>query len=925
MMSCSLEYSLVISHKSKMAKQNLNDISLIDLFLMETAQQCLTLNQQIAMLTGNNRGQTKSEIQTCKTQIDYNALHRSLHSIKGAARIIDLQPVVDLTQSLEDILRSIPDSEESKIPWQTIIAGIDQLNKISTLKADQLRSTVKETQNIIRNISCSLDQNTPLKEDNTGEEINMAGDNAPKPTTNDISHDLFEIFKEDAKGHLATLSGNIIQLEKTPNDAFLLEESMRAAHSIKGAARIIELHEIVQISHLMEDILLSIQGGSHSLSPQTIDNLLAGCDLLEELTKINISQLENWFSQNSSQIRNIEDLLASSTADKIKNTATGEDIPATHHLEARKSYPTAQDRTIRVSAKNMNRLMGLAGEAIVEAEWLPLLMKKTLRIKNKQDEIWAEINNIHKHLIEMGIPAYLEDSFAYLNHRIKYCQEFIGSYISEIDDHARNSTNISHRLQHEIITNQMQPFSEGIKGLPRLIRDMSRQQNKQINLVIEGADTQIDRDIMKKLEAPLTHIITNAIDHGVEAPEARIKSGKPPEATIKIMARHASGQLYITISDDGGGVDFNLLRKKIISQELVSPKIAADLSESELLEFLFLPNFTTKSTISESSGRGVGLDVVHNIIRQVRGSIEVSSETGHGSYFELRLPLTLSIIRSIVVEINDEPYAFPLVNIDHIVHLDKDDLKEMEGRQYIISHNKRIGIISAQQVLELTDRQNDENHLSIVVLENANTPYGLIVDHLHGIRDLVVQPLTPKLGKLRSISAASIAEDGTPILILDVQDLIISMDHLISGNRLQHIEVNLPSHPSRSYKRILVVDDSITVREVERSLLVKHGFEVDVAADGIAAWNLIKEEKYSLIITDIDMPQMDGIELLCQIRESQDFAGIPVIIVSYKDREEDKNRGLEAGADYYLTKGSFTDRSLIEAVEDLIGYPEKTP
>jgi two-component system sensor histidine kinase and response regulator WspE len=471
----------------------------------------------------------------------------------------------------------------------------------------------------------------------------------------------------------------------------------------------------------------------------------------------------------------------------------------------------------------------------------------------------------------------------------------------------------------------MQPFSDGIKGLPRLVRDLSHRQNKQIRLEVAGEDTQIDRDIMEKLEAPLTHIVTNAIDHGVESPAVREKAGKPQEATIKIEAKHLSGQLYITISDDGGGVNFEALRQKIITNNLVSEKIANDLKESELLEFLFLPNFSTRSTLSESSGRGVGLDVVHNIIRQVRGSIEVSSEPGHGSYFELRLPLALSIIRSIVAEINNEPYAFPLVSIDHVVNLDREEIKEMEGRQYIISQNKRIGIIPARQVLDLDDREADEDKLSIIVLENSNTPYGLIVDRLDGIRDLVVQPLTSKLGKLRSINAASIAEDGTPILILDVQDLIMTMDHLISGNRLQHIDINAPHQSLQQNKRILVVDDSITVREVERSLLTKHGFEVDVAADGIAAWNLIKQGNFSLIITDVDMPQMDGIELLCQLRESQDFEELPVIIVSYKDREEDKNRGLEAGADYYLTKGSFTDRSLIEAVEDLIGYPEKMP
>ena len=920
-------------------KQNLNDKSLLDLFLMETAQQCLILNQQMSLVTTANSSSQRHDSE--HTQLDYGEIHRALHSTKGAARIVDLRPIVQLTQALEDALRPNPDlSADNHDLWQTIIAGIDELNKFSVLTAEQLRPAIKQDKNIIANIinrlvPCNAPETAPqqrsyAKEADQEKILSPPSQEIP-PTKTDISHELFDIFQEDIKGHLAVLINDIIELEKNPHDSFLLEESMRAAHSIKGAARIIELHDVVKLAHAIEDVLVNLQNNNSSLTLTAVDNLLAGCDLLNELTSINVSKLEFWFTQSCTEITRIINLLGSpvpdspqSSNDHIRDHAISNDSPpAAAKTTRKKSDPKIRDRNIRVSAKNMNQLMGLAGEAIVEAEWLPLLMKKTTRLKIKQNEIWAEISNIHKRLLDKGMPAYLEDSFSYLNRRIQYCQEFINSYISEVDDHVRNATNISHRLQHEVIANRMQPFSEGIKGLPRLIRDLSRRQKKKIRLEIEGEDIQIDRDIMEKLEAPLTHIVTNAIDHGVESPAVREKAGKPSEATIKIAAKHLSGLLYITISDDGNGVNFEALRQKISSDNLVAEKSAGDLQESELLEFLFLPNFSTKASLSESSGRGVGLDVVHNIIRQVRGNIEVSSEEGYGSYFKLCLPLTLSIIRSIVAEINNEPYAFPLVNIDHVVRLSREQLKEMEGRQYIISHNKRIGIIPAQQALELEYHEPDADDLSIIVLENANTPYGLIVDHLQGIRDLVVQPLTPKLGKLRSINAAAIAEDGTPILILDIQDLIMSMDHLISGNRLRHIDIDIPNKSRRYGKRILVVDDSVTVREVERSLLTKHGFGVDVAADGIDAWNLIKKGKYDLVITDVDMPQMDGIELLCQIRESQDFEELPVIIVSYKDREEDKNRGLNAGADYYLTKGSFSDRSLIEAVEDLIGSPEK--
>ncbi len=903
-------------------QQNLNNLSLLDLFLMETASQCLTLNQQMSFV---NEGQDFSKI-------DQGEVYRALHSIKGAANIIDLQTIVKLTQAMEKALHKATNPMTfSPDLWLAINDGVKELTKITTLEAQQLRQDIEQNPNInnLLHTLCNKNNDTIQLNIAAPDSHPQKGDEHTTPSTiTDISPDLFDIFKEDAINHLTVLSDNIIELEKSPHDSQLFEESLRAAHSLKGAARIIGFHRIVKLIHAIEDILVKLQQDKILLASALVDTLLAGCDLLKELAKTNTEYLAKWVEQNAPSLTHIQDLLTSVTDKKSQiPTSPTETTHITKTLLKAPRPGTApdHDQRIRVSAKSINKLMGLAGEAIVESSWLPSLTNRTGRIKNKQNEIWSAISDIHQRLVDQGIPPYLEDSFDDLHHQIDYYQGLVNNLITEIDDHANHAVSISHRLQREVIANRMQPLAEGIKGLPRLVRDFAQQQHKNVHLEIEGAETLVDRDILEKLEAPLTHIITNAIDHGIESPEIRQEAGKPTEAVIKIQAKHADGLLHITISDDGGGVNYDNLRQTIIAKGLVSEKIALNLNESELLEFLFIPNFSTKSSLSESSGRGIGLDVVHNVIRKIRGNIEVFSEPGHGSYFALRLPLTLSIIRAIVAEINNEPYAFPLVNIDHIIRLKKGTIKEMEGRQYIISQDKRIYIIPAQQVLDLEGTETEQETLSIIALQNDNKPYGLIVDHIYNIRDLAVQPLNPGLGKLRSISAAAIAEDGTPILILDVQDLIITMDHLISGNRQQRIDINSSNKAPHSYKHILVVDDSITVREVEKSLLTNHGFRVDEAADGVKAWNLIKQEDYQLIITDVDMPNLDGIELLRQIRGANKFEDLPVIIVSYKDREEDKKRGLEAGADYYLTKSSFTDKSLIEAVEDLIGYPEKTP
>ncbi len=884
--------------------ENLNDISLLDLFLMECRHQCEILNEQLALLKNNTN-----------PQADFSSMQRALHSIKGAARIIDLSLIIELTQALENVFRR---QWGSVIPWNIIEAAVDELNILSRLPGDSLRLKVKERRDIISRLIDNLGEEMKPEgpKVSSGSDIeNQAVESKLEPLS-PLPADLFDIFRQDAGQHLTLLSENILKLERNPHDSLLLTEGMRAVHSIKGAARIIELHDIVGLAHAMEDVLVRIQDNSNSLPHSTIDALLGACDLLQALINSRAGEVEQWLSEN----REIVAAYVKRLSGESSGTCAGP-VPLLQIQSAKESETTNKAQSLRVSAQGMDRLMNLAGEAIIEADWLPSMLTNALRWQQKEKEIWAAVAGIRKHLQEQGMPQYLEDSFSYLHDKIKLCSHLSNISLADIDDHVQNAATISHRLRQEVVNNRMQPLADGIRGLSRLVRDLTLKQGKNVRFTITGAETMVDRDILEKLESPLTHLITNAVDHGIESPEERQRAAKPPEAVVSIHARHMHGRLYITIADDGRGIDLPALRRRIVDKRLVSEQVAAELSEAELLEFVFLPNFSTKEMPSQTSGRGVGLDVVRDIITQVRGSVDLTSIPGYGCYFELCLPLTLSIIRALIVEINNEPYAVPLVNIDHTIRLKRSEVKAMEGRRYIISHEKRVGIIAARQVLDLDDNGVETDPLSIIVLENERKPYGLIVDELQGIRDLVVQSLNDRLGKLRSISAAAVAPDGTPILILDVMDLINTMDHMISGNRLRRVESG-SEMSSRQRKRVLVVDDSATVREVERTILVRHGFLVDTANDGLQAWNNVREKDYQLVITDVDMPNMDGIELLFQIREHAELEELPVIIVSYKDREEDRQRGLTAGADYYLTKGSFSNQRFIEAVEDLIGCAE---
>jgi len=377
--------------------------------------------------------------------------------------------------------------------------------------------------------------------------------------------------------------------------------------------------------------------------------------------------------------------------------------------------------------------------------------------------------------------------------------------------------------------------------------------------------------------------------------------------------------LTIVVEDDGKGVALNELQSKIVERGLATEDMANNLLEAELLEFLFLPDFSTRTEVTEISGRGVGLDVVRSLVQEMHGKVTVINKNTGGLKFNLQLPLTLSVISTLLVKIGGEPYAFPLSRVDRLVSVSPEQVKMVEGRQYISDDGELIGLVPASHVLELDSPAMEYDEFHVIVVSDRLSRYGVVVDSFIGQRELSVQSLDQRLGKVQDISAVSLTEDGTPVLILDVDDLVRSIDAMVNGAVMGTLQpyTSLLSHKVR--KRILVVDDSLTVREIERQLLEAQGYRVDVAVDGMDGWNVVRRNKYQLVITDVDMPRMDGIELVNSMKQDNHLRTLPIMIVSYKDRPEDRQRGLDAGADYYLAKGSFHDETLIEAVVDLIG------
>jgi len=761
----------------------------------------------------------------------------------------------------------------------------------------------------------------------------------------DDDQSLLELFREEATVQTRVLSDGLLALEHRPADAAALEACMRAAHSLKGAARIIGLQDGVDIAHVMEECFVGAQRGELQLTPAHIDVLLRGVDLLMRVgdakpdapvTRADIDGFVKRMLSPESAARetadgdgaNIEpdvdvyaqlqaqlqaEALAQRQEAPATDTAAPSDAPAQQDTHASARTP---DRMLRVRAANLDRVLSLSGEVLVESRWLKPFATSMLRIKRTQRETSRALDALYDTLAEHLDDAALS-ALADVRTALNSMQHTLGARLDELDHYDRSSANLAQLLYDEALQCRMRPFGDATHAYPRVVRDLARSLGKRVKFEIVGTSTQVDRDILDMLDAPLGHLLRNALDHGIEMPDVRLACGKPAEAHVTLEARHSAGKLLISVSDDGAGIDLDNVRASVIRRKLADEDTAARLSEQELLDFLLLPGFSMRDQVTDVSGRGVGLDAVHEMVKAVRGTVRIFNEPGRGSRFVMQLPLTLSVVRSLLVDVGGEAYAFPLAHVRRTLELARADIDMLEGQQHFAFDGKPVGLVTAHQLLGAQAGVTRES-VSVVVIGDERVTYGIAVDRFLGERMLVVQPLDPRLGKIRDIAAAALMENGDAVLIVDVDDLLRSVDKLVRGGQLDRIG-RAHDVAARQRKHVLVVEDSLTVRELERKLLEKRGYAVTVAVDGMDGWNALRSGTFDLVVTDIDMPRMDGIELVTLIKRDPLFKPVPVMIVSYKDRDEDRRRGLEAGADYYLAKGSFHDEALLDAVRDLIG------
>ncbi|MFL5241239.1 MAG: response regulator [Gemmataceae bacterium] len=927
-----------------------DSFSMMDLFNEEVRAHAATLNQGLLDLENDPANPQKIE-----------PLMRAAHSIKGAARIVNIEPAVQLAHHMEDAfvaaqegrIRITPADTDLLLRGTDLLAGLgqigeDEVERWSTSNSSNI-ANLKECFNQIAQGKATSATATPAKPAPSPAQANTSTSKPivrrevfipREPLTVSDESSMTDLFREEVRGAALVLNDNLGKLEAGEADQALLEEMLAAARSIKGAARMVRVEPVAQLGQALENLFVAKRDGRMINSALPYAALTITIAYLADVIGVGEEELPAWCEAHSADAAEVQRNLQGNptTPGAATNNTTPVSVSAGAPLvasPAKTAQPAvvasaeekasvavaesqaAAEAVVRVTAQSLNRLMGLAGESLVQARWLDPFSTSLLKLKKQQDHLAAVLDNLTQ-TVEAGRQQdQVETLILEARRQSSVCREVLTERMHEFQNHAAQAEDLNTRLYREVIASRMRPFSDGTSGFPRLVRDMSRRLEKPVRLEIEGQSTEVDRDILEKLEAPLTHLLRNAVDHGIEAPVARQAAGKAETGLVKLEARHRAGTLAITVVDDGAGINLDRLRAKIVDRSLTTAHLARTMSEPELLEFLFLPGFSTASALTEYSGRGVGLDVVQTMVRKVGGSVRITTQLGKGTCFHLQVPITLSVLRAVLVDIAGEAYAFPHNRIDRLLRVPLKEIRSLEQRQFITVDGQNVGLVLAAQLLDLPLSTSNDGELAIVLLSDQTGQYGLIVESFRGEQDLVVRPLDPRLGRVPNINAAAILDDGSPVLIADVEDLIRSMDQFIQGNTLRRTGPEAKTTEPR--KRILVVEDSITVREVERQLLRNQGYDVAVAVDGKEGWNLVRAERFDLVISDVDMPRMNGLELVSAIRADPSLKTIPVIIISYKEREEDRIKGLDVGANYYLTKSSFHDNTFLQAVTDLIG------
>lgn len=783
--------------------------------------------------------------------------------------------------------------------------------------------------------------------------------------------ELLRIFWEEVGEYLESLNAALLQVEMANGDvtsAASLREMNRVAHSMKGAARAVGLSVIETISHYMEDVFAAAMNNGLSLTPDICDSLYDGLDLIqnvadgeennkETLSEV-LSRLERIVTGNGTGAAGDEDDEEDYEADDADDTDDDEGgvlfAPPPSELDARIATPTVEmpavphpvvkapetldmqtmvvrpaEETIRVAVSKLDKLMAEASEMLVarmHAEERQHRVTAIRRLHSKWQRDWRNVRAAYIRLVRR-----MQDQDAEVAGELATLFKFLENNQRNLTDSNRQLTQLAQviaqdnmhlssladQLQDDIGGMRMMPFETIIGGFQRMVRDLGRDMGKSLQFDVMGAAVEIDKTVLDALKDPLMHLLRNSIDHGIETPLERERSGKPPTGRIDISVEQRGSEIVIKIADDGQGIDPVRVRKAIVRNGLLSEQEASLLSEDETRLYIFHPGLSTSEQVTAISGRGMGMDIVRDRVESLRGRVSLSSAVGQGTTVTLNVPVSLTRIRCILLQIGQEDYAVPSAMVVRMKTLQRSEVFTAEGREMVLINERPMPLVSLGAILDAPTAQNSEakDHIPVLALSAADRAVAFEVDDLYSETELVLKPLGGELARAPYVSGAALLGSGDVIIVLDANDLV----RRASGAALPRRRTNIYQPTATQHRlRVLVVDDSITTRTLEKNILETAGFDVQVAIDGTEAWAILADEEFDLIISDVEMPNMNGLELTRRIKEHSATKHLPVILLTSLAKPEQREAGLKAGADAYLVKSRFDQGELLETIQAVV-------
>jgi two-component system chemotaxis sensor kinase CheA len=728
---------------------------------------------------------------------------------------------------------------------------------------------------------------------------------------------LLELFVEELDDQVQAMNTDLLALEANPLDAERLKSLFRIAHTLKGAARAAGVLELERAFHSLEDLLSEVRDQHRQLDAADMQMLFSSADAFSEAGR----RLRRGESLEDASLDGPPwewpgvDASAEAAPTPAPGPSPAPAVQAPPAPSAPSAPPTRDTRTLRVAAEQLDDLLATAGEFLAlgrRAEARRLEMEALADFSDQWSAEWRRsLPQVAAALALGGAAPREQEALRAMGAYLVRLGELSRALVRGGTVDAGRMSRAGDELAAHVRGLRMRPLQEMAESLPRTVRDLATSAGKEVRLEVEGAAIELDRAVLDALREAVLPLVRNAIDHGIETPAERERLGKPREATLRIAAVLRSDRVVVTLSDDGAGVDAALLRRTLEASGVRAPA-----GDRELAEILLGGGLSSRTHATTISGRGVGLDIVRATMGRVRGTVQLKWTAGAGTTVTLEFPPSLATLRALLVAVGPQLLGIPLVSVDRIIRIPVDTLRSLGRRPMLPDPGGPIPVVSLARVLgpPLVERPLTGVARAVIVSSQGSRA-AFLVDELIAEEELVMRPLQTGKIRLALISGAAILGHGGVAPIVDAAALLASLSDAGAGA----VAISEGEETAVVRRRILVADDSLTTRTLEQSVLEAGGFVVVTAFDGMEALRLLQVEQIDLVVSDVEMPRMDGFGLCEAIRASERLRKTPVILVTGRESAEDRARGMDAGADAYLLKSSFDQEQLLEAVQQLLG------